>query len=192
MHFTIRNSLVFIVFAGCNAVAEPHDPLANGIAGDVTATAGSRWSIENGVLTPARGEARAYVVTKRRYADIEVSFEFNPDAKTNSGIFTRCQDPEAVNPEQCYEFNIWDAHPDQDNRTGAIVLRSPPVEIVDTEGKWNTMRVRIEGTRLRVWVNDVLTNDFDDDTLSEGHVAFQYGGENGMVVFRNIRIQELP
>ena len=174
------------------ALAGPDDPLAHGLGSVLRAIPGAGWSIEEGVLAPERSEDHGYVVTTARYADVEIAFEFYPEAGTNSGVFARCQESEDINPVDCYEFNIWDAHPNQQYRTGAVVAIAPPVAIVDTEDKWNTMRVRVEGHRLRVWVNDTLTNDFEHDKLSDGFIAFQYGGANGMVRFRNIRIDELP
>lgn len=186
--YRVLTPLLLLVACTANGA----DPLANGIGGDVTTTAGSNWSIEDGVLIPERGDERAYVVTRARYANLEITLEVNPDAETNSGVFTRCQDPESITPENCYEFNIWDAHPNQERRTGAIVPFAPPTAIVHTEGKWNTMRMRLEGSRLQVWVNGTLTNDIEHDEWAEGHVAFQYGGGGGMVKFRNIRIEELP
>ncbi len=173
------------------AIAGAEDPLARGIGGDVTATPGSVWTIDDGVLIPERGEDRTYIVTKKRYADAEITLEFNPDPGTNSGVFARCQDPASITPIDCYEFNIWDAHPQQDARTGAIVTIAPPTAPVVTEGRWNTMRVRLERSRLRVWVNGTLTNDVEHDKLANGHIALQYGGEGGMVKFRNLRIEAL-
>lgn len=179
------------LLATCAAADNIHDPLANGIGGDVITAASSEWTIDDGVLTPRRGEERTYVITKKQYSDVEIAFEFNPESETNSGVFARCQDPEEISPQSCYEFNIWDAHPNQESRTGAIVTISPPVAIVNTEDKWNTMRIALMGDRLQVWVNDILTNDIRHATHTRGHIAFQYGGMDGMVVFRNIRIREL-
>lgn len=173
------------------AIAGAEDPLARGIGADVTATPGSVWTIEDGLLIPERGEDRTYIVTKKRYADAEITLEFNPDPGTNSGVFARCQDPASITPNNCYEFNIWDAHPQQEARTGAIVTIAPPTAPIATEGRWNTMRVRLEGARLSVWVNGTLTNDVEHDKLANGHIALQYGGEGGMVKFRNLRIEAL-
>lgn len=184
-------TIALFLLAACAMADDFHDPLANGIGNDVTTTADSQWTIDDGILTPARAEDRSYVVTKKRYGNLDIALEFKPDAATNSGVFARCEDAEAITAQTCYEFNIWDAHPNQESRTGAIVTISPPVAMVETEDKWNTMRIHLAGTRLQVWVNDTLTNDIENSELSEGHVAFQYGGADGMVVFRNIRIREL-
>jgi hypothetical protein len=192
MHHAITISLAFATLLAGSACAGPQDPLERGIDGAIRTTAGANWSIQDGVLIPERGRDMTFVMTKATYSDVEIALEFNPDAGTNSGVFVRCQDAEDISPVTCYEFNIWDAHPDQESRTGAIVTRSPPVAKVDTESKWNTMRVRAEGARLQVWINGAMTNDIENDDLDEGFIAFQYGGDNGMVKFRNIRITELP
>ncbi|MDA3824269.1 MAG: DUF1080 domain-containing protein [Bacteroidales bacterium] len=57
---------------------------------------------------------------------------------------------------------------------------------------WNTFRIQAEGTRLRIWVNDVLCTDYIDDVDAEGYIAIQHHGEAGQIYsFRNIRIKEL-
>lgn len=181
---------VAFCLASC-AGASIVDPLAAGIGGDVTVSPGSVWTIDNGTLMPRRGEARTYVITRKRFADVTITLDFYAEPGTNSGVFARCQDPVEISPMQCYEFNIWDAHPNQDARTGAIVMLSPPDATLATEGRWNTMRVQLIGNRLQVWINEIMLNDIEDDKLSEGHIAFQYGGDDGMVRFRNIRIREI-
>jgi hypothetical protein len=188
----MNGKLLLLLFLCPLALAGPLDPLAHGLGDVFRATPGPGWAIEDGILSPARSEDSGFVVSTARYTDVEITLEFHPEAGTNSGVFTRCQQTEDINPVQCYEFNIWDAHPNQQFRTGAIVTLAPPVVIVDTEDKWNTMRVRVEGPRLRVWINDSLTNDIENDKLTDGFIALQYGGASGMVRFRNIRINELP
>lgn len=188
----MRMKLLCLALSCPVAVAGPQEPLAHDLGEVIRPVADSRWEIVDGVLVPERGEERTYVVTTAQYSDVEITLEFKPDAGTNSGVFARCRDPDDITPLNCYEFNIWDAHPDQDSRTGAIVTLSAPTAFVETEDRWNTMRVRVEGVRLRLWVNDTLTNDIEDDKLAEGFIAFQYGGEGGMVTFRNIRIEGLP
>lgn len=189
----LRGLLTLLSLCGSAALAvDGIDLLANGIGGDVHAPDGSGWSIEDGVLVPARGPDRGYLVTTRPFANTEITLGFFPEAGTNSGVFLRCQDPGTITPQDCYEFNIWDAHPRQEWRTGAIVTIASPVARVDTEDRWNTLRIRADGNRLQVWVNDTLTNDIEDDKLADGFIAFQYGGDNGLVKFRDIRVVELP
>ncbi|MEG8278401.1 family 16 glycoside hydrolase [Streptomyces sp. AHA2] len=55
--------------------------------------------------------------------------------------------------------------------------------------------MRVEGERLRVWLNGVQINDFTNTdpvhSLTDGHIGIQNHGPDDEVAFRNIRIQEL-
>ncbi|MGW2233907.1 ThuA domain-containing protein [Streptomyces sp. NPDC001759] len=63
-------------------------------------------------------------------------------------------------------------------------------------GEWNTYEIRVEGERLRVWLNGVKINDFTNTdparSLADGHVGIQNHGADDQVSFRDIRIKELP
>ncbi len=57
---------------------------------------------------------------------------------------------------------------------------------------WNKYRIHCEGSRLRVYVNDILCSDYFDDSRDKGYIALQHHGEKGKVYrFRNIRIKEI-
>ncbi|MFF8970731.1 ThuA domain-containing protein [Streptomyces sp. NPDC014995] len=63
-------------------------------------------------------------------------------------------------------------------------------------GEWNTYEIRVEGERLRVWLNGVKINDFTNTdpvrSLRDGHLGLQNHGADDQVSFRNVRIKELP
>ncbi|WP_241827157.1 3-keto-disaccharide hydrolase, partial [Streptomyces graminilatus] len=63
-------------------------------------------------------------------------------------------------------------------------------------GEWNTYEIRVEGERLRVWLNGVRINDFTNTdparSLRDGHIGIQNHGADDQVSFRDIRIRELP
>lgn len=194
MHYRILATTTLIILAMMSTAraADSKDLLENALGTDIDITAGSSWDISDGVLIPAAGEAMTFAYTRKTYSNFDLTLEFYPVGQANSGVFVRCADPESISPQVCYEFNIWDAHANAAFKTGAIVLVSPPSTSVETEDRWNTMRIRVDGTHLQVWVNDMLTNDIMNNKYRSGHIAFQYGGNNSMVRFRNIRIQELP
>jgi len=94
-------------------------------------------------------------------------------------------------PDACYELNIWDRHPQQEARTGAIVfVAMPPLARVETVGKWNTMEATARGGQLEVSVNGVITARLRDADPTPGFIALQHWGE-GTVRFRAVELAPL-
>ncbi|AVH55429.1 MULTISPECIES: ThuA domain-containing protein [Streptomyces] len=120
----------------------------------------------------------------------------------NSGVFVgfpASDDPwSAVN--NGYEIQI-DATDAPDRTTGAVYsFQSADIEkrdqALNPPGEWNTYEIRVEGERLRVWLNGVKINDYTNTdparSLRDGHVGLQNHGTDDEVSFRNVRIKELP
>jgi len=153
------------------------------------ATEGSIWEIDGVELKPDINAKTGMLYTREKYSNYRLNLEFMPDAEVNSGIFVQCPDFTDINANTCYEANIWDQHPNQQFRTGAVVARFfPPLAQVQTIGKWNRYEIAVEGPLLKAWVNGVLTAELKDGDLSEGHIALQWFGP-GPIRFRNIRLQ---
>ncbi len=149
----------------------------------------ANWTFENDELTGSLQEGAGFLITKNTYQDFLLELEFNPDSTINSGVFIRCN-TDTLNPIDCYEINIWDLHPNQDFRTGAIVTRLKPIAKVETIGKWNNYKIKCQDNQIQVWVNDILTAELEDDTLEKGTIGLQAAG-NGQVKFRNVRLESL-
>ncbi|MEU5295108.1 ThuA domain-containing protein [Streptomyces umbrinus] len=120
----------------------------------------------------------------------------------NSGVFVgfpASDDPwSAVN--NGYEVQI-DASDAPDRTTGAVYsFQSADIRqrdrALNPPGEWNTYEIRVEGERLRVWLNGVKINDFTNTdparSLRDGHVGIQNHGAEDQASFRDIRIKELP
>ncbi|WP_405542335.1 ThuA domain-containing protein [Streptomyces phaeochromogenes] len=120
----------------------------------------------------------------------------------NSGVFVgfpASDDPwSAVN--NGYEVQI-DASDAPDRTTGAVYsFQSADISkrdrALNPPGEWNTYEIRVEGERLRVYLNGVKINDFTNTdparSLRDGHVGIQNHGAEDQVSFRDIRIKELP
>lgn len=149
----------------------------------------ANWSFSNNILTGKIKNGEGYLITKQHYNNFELKLEFKPDSTINSGVFIRCNS-ENMTPRTCYELNIWDLHPDQSNRTGAIVARANPLANVSTINQWNTYRILAKESQLKVWINDTLTIDTIDSFSATGYIGIQAKG-NGEVNFRNINITTL-
>lgn len=149
----------------------------------------AKWDYIDNELVGEITDGAGFVITKQSYENFILECEFKPDSAINSGIFIRCKEKD-INPSDCYELNIWDLHPDQNNRTGAIVTRVVPLAIVNTIDKWNTYKIKAEKHRIQVWINDTLTVDTIDEELSGGYIGLQAKG-TGEIRFRNVEIEIL-
>lgn len=148
------------------------------------------WQVIDGTIA-ASGSGEGFLTSDARFGDFYLRVEFWVDATTNSGIFIRCKDRSRVYPDTCYELNIWDEHPRQEARTGAIVFEfMPPMARVETVGRWNTYEVTATGPLIEVSVNGVITAVLRDADPTPGFLALQHW-EQGTVKFRNIELRPL-
>lgn len=149
----------------------------------------ANWHFSGNELIGEVTNGEGYALTRQTYKDFLLELEFKPDNTINSGVYIRCKN-ENINAMDCYEINIWDLNPDQDNRTGGIVMRTAPLAYVETIDKWNTYKIKAEKGQLQIWINDILANETKDGSLSEGHIGLQAKG-TGEIRFRNLKITPL-
>jgi len=149
----------------------------------------AKWTFSNDVLTGEVKDEEGFIVTKASYQDFMVELEFKPDSTINSGVYIRCT-KKVPNATDCHEINIWDLHPNQDFRTGAIVAKQVPKVTIETLNRWNTYRIRVSKSHIKVWLNDTLTAELNYEYPPEGYIALQAAGK-GTIQFRNIRIKTL-
>lgn len=151
-----------------------------------TPAGGAEWALEDGTVASS-GPASGFLVSNEEFGDFRLHAEFLTSEDANSGIFIRCRDVAAINPETCYEVNIFDRRADPTYRTGGIVDVAAPLVHIDAAGQWNTYEIEAVGDRLTVHMNGVLTADVRDDSLASGRIALQYAA--GTVAFRNVRLE---
>ena len=147
----------------------------------------ANWKIVDGVLQADSGTG--FMVTKQPYGDFEIKAEFWVDEPANSGIFLRCDNPQMIGADTCYEVNIFDTRPDPTYGTGAIVNVGKPTTMLKAGGKWNTYEIKAQGSRLIVTLNGVQTVDVMDTKHARGPIGLQYGA--GVVKFRSVQVRSL-
>jgi len=147
------------------------------------------WVFSNNQLIGSIKEGAGYIMTQESYDNFVLELEFKPDSTINSGVFIRCTNEE-ISPIDCHEINIWDLHPNQDYRTGSIVMKSVPLVKVETNYKWNRLKIEIIDDHLKVWINNLLTAEHTEDAQTSGYIGLQATGK-GEVRFRNIEIKHL-
>jgi len=185
------------------------------------------WEVRDGVLyggkSPTRKWVGTWLLSEREYDDfiLEVDFKFiNGGATGNGGVALRA--PLTGRPSYCgmelqitdprYEFSLY-RYGGSDQLTGAIYKAIPPIKQVYNAGEWNHYRIDLRGSYLKVWLNQVLIQDVDLNTVTQkiiphedwkeevvplsqrphrGHIGFQELSEAGeRLLYRNARIAVL-
>ncbi len=155
----------------------------------------ANWRAEDGAIVADAG-AGGFLVSKGSYRDFQIRAEFWADDTTNSGIFLRCSDRNAITATNAYEVNIYDKRPDPTYGTGAIVNLAPVSPMPRAGGQWNTYEITAQGPQLTVVLNGVQTASAQDSQFQEGPFALQYGsGPNnapgGAINWRKVQIRPL-
>ncbi len=187
--FVVLSCVLFIYGGNSRVLAQETEALFEEASVDWFLSGDAQWKFASDVLVGTIQSGSGMVMTKRKYTDFVLNLEFKPDSTINSGIFIHCANKE-LSATDCYEINIWDLHPNQENRTGAIVGRLRPLAHVVTLNKWNSYEIKIQKDHIQVWINGVLTADLYDQNLKDGYIALQAAG-SGEIRFRNVGIRNL-
>ncbi|MFE9763903.1 ThuA domain-containing protein [Streptomyces sp. NPDC005808] len=184
-------------------------PLFDGTAESLSAWRqagpGSFSLSEDGTLTSSGGLGMLWYAdpgSGAGFGSYSLKLDWKVAGDDNSGVFVgfpASDDPwSAVN--NGYEVQI-DATDVPEKTTGSVYgFQSAELKkrdrALNPPGEWNTYEIRVEGERLRVWLNGVKINDFTSTdparSLRDGHVGIQNHGSGDEVSFRDIRIKELP
>lgn len=153
------------------------------------------------------GEKKFFLCAAKKYSDFIFEAEIKlPEGQANSGFMFRCH----VEPKKVFGYQAeidgskraWSGGLFDEARRRWLYPKDPqdsPSAIEFQERSkgsfkrmdWNKCRIQTEGSRIRIWINDVLCTDFVDEMDKEGYIALQHHGEKGQIYrFRNIRIAE--
>ncbi|WP_436801353.1 ThuA domain-containing protein [Streptomyces griseorubiginosus] len=177
------------------------DGTAASLEGWKQAGPGSFTLSDDGTLTSSGGMGMLWYAGQR-FRSYSVKLDWRLAGDDNSGVFVGF--PPSDDPwsavDHGYEIQI-DATDVPEKTTGSVYgFRSADLKkrdrALNPPGEWNTYEIRVEGERLRVWLNGVKINDFTNTdparSLRDGHVGIQNHGADDQVSFRSIRIRELP
>ena len=120
----------------------------------------------------------------------------------NGGVFVGFPDPGNdpwVGVNQGYEIQI-DATDADDRTTGAIYTfqgadLAAVAEALEPVGQWNSYEIQVSGDTIKVFLNDVLVNDFTSTDpardIERGFLGVQNHGAGEFVYYRDIRVKQL-
>ncbi|MFV0132700.1 ThuA domain-containing protein [Streptomyces sp. HMX87] len=159
---------------------------------------------DDGTLTSSGGMGMLWYAD-RGFGSYSLKLDWRmagPSGDDNSGVFVGF--PPSDDPWSAvhngYEIQI-DATDVPERTTGSVYgFQSADLDARDRAlnppGEWNTYEIRVEGERLRLWLNGVLINDYTNTdparSLTDGHIGLQNHGAEDRVSFRDVRIKELP
>lgn len=158
-----------------------------------------KWYVQNGELVCESGpdEQYGYLATQKIYKDFELELQFKQEADGNSGVFFRS----TLDGTRISGWQVEVAPPDHD--TGGIYEsygRGWLVKIPDEQenilkpGKWNKMKIRVQGDRVTTWLNGQQMVTLQDEKIGEatGHIALQIHDGGGIKVrWKNLKLKEL-
>jgi len=166
----------------------------------------SKWAVTNeGELSVKNGPGD--LVSEKEFQNFVLQFECKTlGTALNRGFFFRCIPGQYQNG---YEAQIQHAFVGDDRTkpadfgTGAIYRRVPARKVVSNDNEWFTMTVVADGKHIATWVNGYQTVDWTDDRkendnprqgfrAAKGPISIQGHDPTTDILFRNIRIAELP
>ena len=161
------------------------------------------WSVENGELV--NDGSGPYATTDAEYGDFELLVDFRLAPKCDSGIYLRGV-PQVQIWDTTEAAGYWKHGADKGsgglwNNGGADAPgRTPLVHADRPVGEWNSLRIRMLGSRTWVWLNGQLVvdgvpmkNGLSGGTTpvpARGPIQLQMHG--GEIRWKNIFIREIP
>lgn len=158
-----------------------------------------KWYVENGQLICESGPDKnyGYLATEKLYRNFDLTVEFLQESNGNSGVFFRSTiEGTKISGWQCEVApkgedtgGIYESY-----GRGWLKKIDEKNENILKPGKWNKMRLRVEGDRVQTWLNDQPMVDFTDEKIGQGNgsIALQIHDGGGIKVrWRKLFVEEL-
>lgn len=158
-----------------------------------------KWYVDNGQLICESGPDKkyGYLATEKFYKNFDLTVEFLQELNGNSGVFFhstiegvkiagwQCE----VAPKGHDTGGIYESY-----GRGWLKQIDDDKENILKPGKWNKMRLRVEGPRVQTWLNGKPMVDISDEKIGKanGSIALQIHDGGGIKVrWRKLIIEEL-
>jgi hypothetical protein len=166
------------------------------------------WRIEDGAILGGSLEVTVprndFLATVKEFENFELTLKYKlvgTEGFVNGGVQFRTKRIPGSHEVSGYQADLgagYDGALYDESRRNKV-LAGPTKEVLAKALKkddWNAYRIRAEGTRIRLWLNDVLTVDYtetDRTIAAKGIIALQiHGGCKAIVSYKDIVIRELP
>lgn len=167
------------------------------------------WKVVDGAITGGSLKEtvphNSFVATKRSFHNFELRLKIRltgTEGFVNSGVQIRSVRMPGSHEMIGYQVDAgdgWWGKLYDESRRNKVIAEAADLAAVNKavhKGEWNEYRIRVEGRRIRSWINDVPALDFtetDADIPLDGHIGLQvHGGGKTLVQFKDVTIEELP
>lgn len=163
------------------------------------------FRIEDGAIVGGKLDRRIprneFLCTKEEFGDFELRLKFRLVGKANAGVQIRSRRIPNHHEVSGYQADLgdlfWGCLYDESRRNQVLAhpLDTKALMAALKKDDWNDYRIRCEGKRIRLWINDVLTVDYteDDDSVEQrGLIGLQiHGGGPSEAWYKEITITPL-
>ncbi len=158
-----------------------------------------RWYVKDGELVCESGPDKGYgyLSTAQQFKDFDFSVQFRQEANGNSGVFFRSDITGVkikgwqveVAPAGKHTGGIYESY-----GRGWMIKPDSANEQYLKPGKWNTLRIRVQGGTVTTWLNGHQMIQLTDEQIAQanGFIALQIHDGGGIKVrWRKFRLQQL-
>ncbi len=158
-----------------------------------------KWYVDDGELVCESGPDKqyGYLSTDKSYKNFILTLKFKQEANGNSGVFFRSGiEGTKINgwqvevaPKNLYTGGIYESY-----GRGWLIKPKPEDEKFLKAGKWNKLKIKVEGDEVTTWLNGHQMVVFKDEKIGkgEGFIALQIHDGGGIKVrWKDFKMQEI-
>lgn len=159
-----------------------------------------KWYVENGEMVCESGADKnyGYLSTKESYKNFILTLRFKQEANGNSGVFFRSSIDGVkisgwqveVAPAGQHTGGIYESY-----GRGWLIQPRPEDEKYLRTGKWNTLKIKVDGDEVTTWLNHKEMVHLKDEKIGQGSgfIALQIHDGGGIRVrWKNFSLKPLP
>jgi hypothetical protein len=159
------------------------------------------WRIEGGEIVAGSAErqqpANDFLCTTREFGDFDLRLQYRRGT-SNGGVQFRSRRVPNSHEVAGYQADMragidgWLY--DESRRRVFLAQPDPATSARLGLGEWNRCRIRAEGPRIRIWINDVLTVDYQETDPSvprRGIIGLQLHKDAREIRYKDLVIEEL-
>jgi hypothetical protein len=163
------------------------------------------FRIEDGAIVAGSADKpvarNEFLCTKKEFGDFELRVKFKLVGKgANAGVQVRTKRIPNHHEVSGYQADMgdgWWGSLYDESRRNKILAKADEEKVLNVlkRDDWNEYRIRCEGPRIQLWINDQPTIDYtesDDKIERTGIIGLQiHGGPPSQASYKDIRIKKL-